>query len=640
MRKIKNFILIFFSFVFIFPYCVCALNDQSYSSYDYVINHYDVDMVVHENNTFDIKETIHVYFNVEKHGIYRNIPLRNKITRLDGTTSSNRAQISNLSVDHEYSTSRENGNYVIQIGSADHTLIGEQTYVIQYTYNIGKDPVQDFDELYYNIVGNGWDTIIKNVTFTIHMPKEFDSNKLGFSLGTMGSTNNDNIQYHVDRNTISGSYDGTLGVGEALTVRCELDEGYFVGAGFHTSFIVYFIFVIPVLFLIISLLLWYKFGRDEQVVETVEFYPPKGFNSLEVGFFYKGEADNRDVTSLLIYLANKGYIKIAETEEKSLFSKSKGFKITKLKDYDGNNKNEQIFLNGLFTKNSSVSSLDLYDSFYITKDKILSNMNNQENRNKIFERKASSKSIFIVFMIIAIYCLITIPPIVTYGQGENLIVALLFPGIGFTVMFNMLFSGKQTIYVNGRATNSSLGTKLFGLVWGSMFGGMVWSFIVLPALLQEPIYLIGYLVGLVCVLGMVICLKYLPKRTPYGNEMLGKLRGFKNFLESAEKEKLEAMVMQDPTYFYHILPYTYVLGVSDKWIKKFESISLQAPTWYDSPSSFDIVYFNSFIDHTMTTAGKAFSSSPSSNNFSSSGGGFSGGGFSGGGSGGGGGGSW
>ena len=36
-------------------------------------------------------------------------------------------------------------------------------------------------------------------------------------------------------------------------------------------------------------------------------------------------AENKDVTSLLIYLANKGYIKITETEDKSLFSTEKGF---------------------------------------------------------------------------------------------------------------------------------------------------------------------------------------------------------------------------------------------------------------------------------------------------------------------------
>ena len=134
---------------------------------------------------------------------------------------------------------------------------------------------------------------------------------------------------------------------------------------------------------------------------------------------------------------------------------------------------------------------------------------------------------------------------------------------------------------------------------------------------------------------MVVCLTYLPKRTPYGNEMLGKLRGFKNFLETAEKEKLEALVKQDPTYFYNILPYTYVLDVSDTWIKRFETIAMQAPSWYEGTDDFEVVSFWAAIHSTMASAQRVMSSSPSSSS-----GGSSGGGSSGGGSGGGGGSSW
>ncbi len=370
---------------------------------------------------------------------------------------------------------------------------------------------------------------------------------------------------------------------------------------------------------------------------------------------YKGKANDQDVISLLIYLANKGYIKIAETEENQLFTTNKGFKITKLKDYDGTNENERLFLEGLFVQDrnlksyisensdllksctvNEVTSTDLYDNFYITMKKILANMNSKENKNKIFEKQALSKKIFIILMIIITFCLITIPPVYLYGIPETLVFSLLFPGIGFTVLFKFVFGEPQTIYVNGRATHSSIGTKLFGLVWGLGFGGVPWSFLVLPALKQEAFYLVSYIVGIICVVGMILCIKYLPKRTQYGNEMLGKLRGFRSFLEKAEKSKLEAMVLQNPTYFYDILPYTYVLGVSDKWIKKFETIALRAPEWYDSGRPMDMQSFGTFMNSTMTSANRVMSSSSSSSSSSTS----SGGGMSGGGSGGGGGGSW
>ena len=174
------------------------------------------------------------------------------------------------------------------------------------------------------------------------------------------------------------------------------------------------------------------------------------------------------------------------------------------------------------------------------------------------------------------------------------------------------------------------------MIWGLVFGGIPWLFLVLPTITQDISYLIGYIIGILCIVVMLVCLVYLPKRTKYGNEMLGKLKGFKNFLETVEKEKLESMVLENPNYFYDILPFSYVLGISDKWIEKFESISLQAPSWYDSSNAFDISNFGTFVNSTMSSAKSVMSSSPSSGSSGSS----SGGGSSGGGSGGGGGGSW
>ena len=668
-----------------------------YASRDYVIDKYDINIIVNENNTFDITETITAYFNVSKHGIFRTIPLKNTIVRLDGTTLTNRTQVSNISVDNEFKKIRTNGNYKLQIGSKDHTLIGEQKYVIKYTYNLGKDPMNNYDELYYNIIGNEWDTVIGNITFSITMPKDFDSSKLGFSSGTKGSIDSSKVIYNVNGNKITGTYNGILDVGEALTVRCELPEGYFVDAKLDINKIDYLMFFVPIIFLVISILLWYIFGRDDQIIETIEFYPPEGLNSLDVGFLYKGKAENKDVTSLLIYLANKGYLeisnkkielnadkinlnqesrnnankkimilqnKINELKESNPSSpkikyyenmldiyknidtpinyeqyglkssinninKKNKFLIRKLKDYDGTNLHEQWFMEGLFEYNrNEVTDSMLYNNFYITNNRILHTINNEQNKNKVFEKSSLNKKIFIILMIIASYCLITIPPIFTYGDQETLIFALVFPGIGFTALLGMLFG------------DTPISVKIFGLFWGLGFGGIPWLITVLPALMQDMSYLICYIIGLLCIGVMILVIKYLPKRTKYGNEMLGKLKGFKNFLETVEKEKLESLVMENPNYFYDILPYTYVLGVSDKWIKKFESISLQAPSWYDSSNSFDISSFNRFINSTMTSAQGAMTSSPSSSSGGSSSGGSSGGGSSGGGSGGGGGGSW
>ena len=180
--------------------------------------------------------------------------------------------------------------------------------------------------------------------------------------------------------------------------------------------------------------------------------------------------------------------------------------------------------------------------------------------------------------------------------------------------------------------------KIFAVIWGGMFGGIPWCSIVLPALTQNSIYIITYIIGLISIAILMLFTKIQPKRTPYGSEILGKLSGFKIFLETAEKPQLEELVNENPEYFYNILPYTYALGVSDVWMNQFETIAMQAPDWYTGYATFNVHEFNHFMSKTMTSAQSAMSSSPSSSSGSS--GGSSGGGSSGGGSGGGGGGSW
>lgn len=625
-------------------------SDQMSKTYDYNIQKYDIQMIVNENNTFDITETITAYFNKPKHGIYRTIPLKNTIERLDGTTSTNRAKVTNVSVNQEYTKSKENEEYQIKIGSASRTITGEQTYVIQYTYDIGKDPVKNYDELYYNLIGREWDTVIEKVTFTVVMPKEFDASQIGFSSGKFGSTNNDKVAYTVNGNKIMGSYEKGLSSYEALTIRCELPEGYFTASGLAIDLEQYWTIGIPILCFLIAFFLWVRYGRDGKIIKTVEFYPPEGLNSMEVGFLYKGKADSQDVVSLLIYLANKGYIKIEENEETSLFSKKKGFKIRKLKEYDGNNINEKIFLERLFRKKvkdsyvyeDEITSDDLYDSFYVTIDRILKNINTKENKNKIFETISFGKKALIIILIIVSYCFITIPPMVQYGQTVDLImVALVIPGMGLSVMFAGIVAILRGVRRNGKSIETVQMENTIIMAWGILFWGLPFFFLVFPTFLIDFVYLIGYVIGVVCIISMLILFAYLPKRTPYGKEIFGKLKGFKHFLETAEKDRLEAMVMQNPSYFYDILPYTYALEISEKWVSKFESIALQAPSWYERFDKYDSVAFHSFIHSTMTTAQDVMASSPSrSSGGGSSSSSSSGGGSSGGGSGGGGGGSW
>ena len=100
--------------------------NSAYRNYDYVIDAYDIDIKVNENNTFDITENITAYFNIPKHGIYRKIPLKNTLIRNDGIETINNAQVTNIKVNQQYTTGREGNNYIIKIRSPNNTLTGTQ----------------------------------------------------------------------------------------------------------------------------------------------------------------------------------------------------------------------------------------------------------------------------------------------------------------------------------------------------------------------------------------------------------------------------------------------------------------------------------------------------------------------------------
>lgn len=636
MKRKINFLLFIILSLFIFIPSVKAEDYYNSNSYPYVITKYDVNIDVNEDNSYDIEENIDVYFNENRHGIIRNIPYKNTVKREDGSESTNSVKITNISVSEGYSKSYVNNNVRLQIGSSDETITGAHSYTIKYKYNLGRDPLKDSDEFYYNIIGTSWDCPISNVSFTINMPKKFDKDKLGFSTGTYGSEGYDpsNLTYNVNDKTITGTLNGTLVPNSGLTVRLKLDDGYFITPKRNISD--YLIFIIPIVMIIISYILWSLYGRDDLVVDTVEFYPPDGVNSLEAGFLYNGSAVNKDVTSLLIYLANKGYLTITESENKNILSTSGNFTLKKVKDYDGTNEYEKTFLNGLFESSDEVTLLDLENKFYRTTNKILRSVNSKENKNKIFDKGTRKIKNIIALLGIIVYIVITVIPLSSMGDTSLAFSIILFGVIGYIVVL---------ISLDGISSMSKGGSIFSTVMFTIMFMILPWLTTEVDIIFNDSFLLLGCIIGFISVVIITVFYKLTDKRTKYGIEILGKLRGFKNFLETAEKEKLEALVNEHPNYFYDILPYTYVLGVSSKWIKKFESINIEAPTWYYGYTSYNFDTFTNSMDNMISTSTTVFTSNPASSSsgsgfISGGGSGFSGGGFSGGGFGGGGGSSW
>lgn len=132
------------------------------------------------------------------------------------------------------------------------------------------------------------------------------------------------------------------------------------------------------------------------------------------------------------------------------------------------------------------------------------------------------------------------------------------------------------------------------------------------------------------------------KKTPKGTALYQKLLGFKEFIRSVEKDRLQEFLNQDQFYFDKVLPYAIVFDVADKWKDKLKGLDVPPSTWYHSSyvgNNFSTHHYMNSLDNSMKAMSSTFYSAP--NNSGSSGGSFSGGGgSSGGGFGGGGGSSW
>jgi hypothetical protein len=424
------------------------------------------------------------------------------------------------------------------------------------------------------------------------MPKEFDENKLWFSLGKYGEIEHYDINYYVSWNVITGSYFKTLSPWMGINVRLELPEWYFVGASNNVDILSLSAIYLPIIFIVISFLLRLVYGKDAPVTEITELYPPENYNSAEIWYLYKWKIDDEDVVSLLIYLANKWYIKIEELNTNT----DKITKITKLKEYAWDNKNEKIFLDGLFSHWENTTTLSsLENKFYaylnIIKQNIL-----KENEQKIFV--GWNKSVIIYIMII-ITALLNFVLLLEMSDFWAIVLSLFIP-----IIILSLFLAPNKVKLN-----IIVSIFVFSLLASRMWVDYSSFFNSISLLFSNWVYILW----VVCIGIMTMFSKIIRKRSDYWNQILGKIMWFWNFLELAEKDKLEALLTKDSRYFYNILPYTYVLWISDKWVEKFDTIALTQPEWYIGNEMFSIKTFWNSLKSTIRKASISMLSVPSSN---------------------------
>jgi len=581
IKKRLFFLKAFLLFLFILP----LTSEAEY----FTIESFHSDITVNRDSSIVVTERIETEFQRPRHGIYRDIPFRFRddlgktvITPIDVlsvTDENNRPR--------EYKVMRYGSNLRIRIGSADRYVRGRQTYVISYRVDNAVLFFDDHDELYWNVTGERWRTVIRKASANIFIE----------AAGTDGDFWADCFTGRYGSKEKACSFDVEGGVGRFVTVRSlRPGEGLTVAFGWEKGIVSppsalrvllwrlnlreNWVFIIPFIVFGLMYSLWRRKGRDPSppVSVSVQYNPPeidgRTLSPAEVGTITDEKMDTRDITASIVNLAVKGFIQIEEVEEKGLIFSKKDYYLKKLKAPDDTlSQFERDLMVALFPGGSEGRMVsDMKNSFYKKLD----------------------------------------------GLRESLNAGLVRMGIFNTPPFKV--------------------RKRYALI--GVIGGFVgiWAGVFVSIFLGTPPFRMIFSL-IISTLIVVIFGRLMPAKTRRGVKVYTAVRGFEEFLSRAEKDRLERMA--DKNMFERFLPYAIALDVSDRWAKAFEGIYQEPPRWYVSPygmRGFNPVVFNSSLNSSLSDIGKAMVSSPRSSGTGS--GGFGGGGFSGGGFGGGGGGSW
>ena len=608
---------------------------QVYADSNFIIEDYDIDISVNEDDTYVVTETLDVHFTYPSHGIYRDIPYHVTLDR-DGKKSTFIAGIEDFEMLSDHKWEKESGSdFRAKIGDPNKFEDTDTVYKMRYVYDMKGDHLKGADEMFYNMVGTGWEAKdIEHVSFRVEFPKDIDPDKVGIKTAEGVS-----VPFECEKNkVITGqTEEDVLG---GLTIRAVLPEGYFTKQEGGSNIFFYLLTAIMAALAFCGVMVWRKFGRDPKIIETEEFYPPEGMNPAEVAYLEKQSFGEDDVVSLLLSLADKGYLKITEKEVLKGRKKNKTktvYEIEQLKPYDGEGVGEATFMDGLFDggARSLVTMDDLEDEFYKTVDKVEEEIADKYE-GMMYDKKAGKYA--------------------KYLKGVGAAAVIVFMALSKILNGSSLFLDGEiilsiVIYVASLALIMvgffGLSSKINATVKG------IFGFIGYPAAIAAGLalsYLINIMVGVQVIpflIGMGMCFiiilvgQLCERKTDEYCEILGKIRGFKRFLKIAEKERLEMLAQQDPAYYYRTLAFAFAMGITAVYARNFSKLASAPPTWFEtdhyyhsaSAGSFDPSGLTTAISNMMDSVSSSMTSSPSSD---SGGGSFSGGG----GAGGGGGGSW
>jgi hypothetical protein len=183
---------------------------------------YASDIQVLADSSLEVTETIRVRaegYQI-KHGIYRDFPT----TRGGSIWAPNRVGFAVVSVDRDgaaepWTTEQVSGGIRVKIGDGDRNLdYGEHVYRIHYTTTHQIGSFEDFDELNWNVTGNGWIFPIDVAEARIRLPGQAAFGQRAVYTGPFGATGKNAEVVEERPGEIVFRTTAPLGPSEGLTV--------------------------------------------------------------------------------------------------------------------------------------------------------------------------------------------------------------------------------------------------------------------------------------------------------------------------------------------------------------------------------------------------------------------------------------
>lgn len=530
----------------------------------------------------------------------------------------------------------------IYLGHPDRFLEpGVYRYRLRYRMADQVDRLEDFDELYWNVNGVGWQFAIRSLGATVVLPPGAEVLQEAAYTGGYGERGRD---YRVERlgsDRLRFETTRPLGAGENLTVAVGWPKGFVTG-GEGGAWLRWMeeqgplrvAGVLLVLLLAYYLVVWWRVGRDPPAGTIVPVYNPE-LPPAAMRFIRRMGFDNDCVTAALLSLAVKGQVTLEEDEKGALTL----HRAVPPDDAPEASPGEAVLYNGLLGSRGSLK-LDRSNQSTLYKGREGLRRHFAETFDRVFFRR--NRGWFALGAVLTVIGWV----VISLTQPELLLAFLQVIWLGF-LAFAMTTLGRQALRLWRIPAGSAGAAEKGALV-------AIGIFLILTASAFVPsLVVIGQEMGwditlAVLALGGVntLFLHLLRQPTALGREALDQIEGTQLYLTVAEADRLRFHNAPDrtPEHFEALLPYAVALGVETEWTRQFGDLLERAaaargeesyrPAWYRG-RRFTGGRFGG-LSRAVSTA-YASASTPKS---SSSGGGSRGGGSSGGGRGGGGGGGW